>query len=171
MPKEEVYDLHPYGWENDPEVERSRVSTLDYLTVLSYNHYAIFFRLEDAEKPRVVETLKAGLEKTLAQPITSAFKANFVRGGLVFSIHSHHYAADVMGWAGFVHQFAENCYAFAKGTAYPTWDPACQDVSRLLKPEPPRRKRWTALSRPTGIPITSAPLHTSSTSPKAKLRV
>ncbi|GKT46986.1 trichothecene 3-O-acetyltransferase TRI101 [Colletotrichum spaethianum] len=223
MPKEEVYNLHPYGWENDPEVERFRLSTLDYLTVLAYNHYAIFFRVDDAAKPRVVEVLKTGLERTLAQvrhlngriekdpwggysftkkkddtvrfvvqwlddpedagkypsfddierahyttlalgdlslwavepmtygekpeanleqsPITSAFKANFVRGGLVFSIHSHHYAADVMGWAGFADQLAENCYAFTNGTAYPTWDPACQDVSRLLKPEPPEEEK------------------------------
>ncbi|OBR06059.1 Acyl transferase [Colletotrichum higginsianum IMI 349063] len=223
MPREEVYDLRPYGWENDPEVERFRLSTLDYLTVLSYNHYAIFFRLDDSAKPRAVEVLKTGLERTLAQtrhlngriekdpwggysftkkkddtvrfvvqwlddpedadkypsfddierahyttlalgdlglwavepmtygekpeveleqsPITSAFKANFVRGGLVFSLHSHHYAADVMGWAGFVHQLAENCYAFANGTYYPVWDPACSDLSRLLKEEPPEEEK------------------------------
>ncbi|KAK1987829.1 acyltransferase [Colletotrichum cereale] len=223
MPKEEFYDLHPYGWENDPEVERFRFSTLDYLSVISYNHFALFFRLDDAEKPRVVEILKAGVERTLAQvrhlngriekdprggysftkkkddtvrfvvqwldnpedaarypsfddierahftalslgdlglwavepmtfgykleadlersPVTSAFKANFVRGGLVLSTHCHHAAVDVMAWAGFVHQLAENCYAFAKGTAYPTWDPACLDLSRLLKPEPPEEEK------------------------------
>ncbi|KAK2066050.1 hypothetical protein LY76DRAFT_652035 [Colletotrichum caudatum] len=219
MPKEEFYDLHPLGWESDPEVERFRLSTLDYLTLISYNQYALFFRLEDTEKPRVVEVLTAGLERTLAQvrhlngriekdsrggysftkrkddtvrfvvqwlddpkdagkypsfddierahftalslgdpglwavepmtfgykpeadldqnPVTSAFKANFVRGGLVLSTHSHHVAVDLMAWAGFVHQLAENYYAFAKGTAYPPWDPACLDLSRLLKPEPP----------------------------------
>ncbi|KAK1965278.1 hypothetical protein LY78DRAFT_738592 [Colletotrichum sublineola] len=223
MPREESYDLHPYGWENDPEVERFRLSTLDYLSFISYNHYALFFRLEDVEKPRVVEILKAGVERTLAQvrhlngriekdprggysftkkkgdtvrfivqwlddpedagrypsfddierahftalslgdpglwavepmtfgykleadldqsPITSAFKANFIRGGLVLSTHSHHVAVDLMAWAGFIHQLAENCYAFANGTPYPTWDPACLDLSRLLKPEPPEEEK------------------------------
>lgn len=67
MPKEEVYDLHPHGWENDPEVERFRVSTLDYLTCQTCNHYAVFFRLDDAAKIKVMEILKAGLERTLAQ--------------------------------------------------------------------------------------------------------
>ncbi|KAK1998374.1 acyltransferase [Colletotrichum falcatum] len=219
MPKEEFYDLHPFGWESDPEVERSKLSALDYTAVMSYNHFALFFRLDDAAKPGAVETLKAGLERTLAQvrhlngriekdprgghsftkrkddtvrfvvqwlddpedagkypsfddmerahftalslgdpglwavepmtygytpeaaleqnPVTSAFKANFVRGGLVLSTHSHHAAADVMGWAGFVHQLAENCCALATGAAYPAWDPACLGISRLLKPEPP----------------------------------
>ncbi|KAK2032277.1 hypothetical protein LX32DRAFT_710805 [Colletotrichum zoysiae] len=223
MPKEEFYDLHPLGWENDPEVERFRLSTLDYLTLISYNQYALFFRLEDTEKPRVVKVLKASLERTLAQvrhfngriekdprgghsftkrkddtvrfvvqwlddpedagkypsfddierahftalslgdpglwavepmtfgykleadldqnPVTSAFKANFVRGGLVLSTHSHHAAVDLMAWAGFVHQLAENCHAFSNGTAYPAWDPACLDLSRLLKPEPPEEEK------------------------------
>ncbi|KAK1702852.1 transferase family-domain-containing protein [Colletotrichum lupini] len=223
MPKEEVYDLHPHGWENDPEVERFRVSTLDYLTCQTYNHYAVFFRLDDAAKPRVIEVLKAGLERTLAQvrqlngriekdpwgdysftkkkdstvrfvvqwldapedadkypsfddiekanfsavslgdlrlwavspmtygerpeatpehsPVTVGFKANFVRGGLVFSTHHHHYSQDVMAWAGFIHQLAENCSAFSNGTPYPSWDPACNDVSRFLKPEPPEEEK------------------------------
>ncbi|KAK6700742.1 hypothetical protein SNK04_010679 [Fusarium graminearum] len=180
MPKQHVYHLHPLGWENDPEEERFKVTTLDYLTVCSYNNYALFFKLEDSEKERAAEILKAGLERTLAQarhycgtiekdpggghsftkkrnstvrffvqwldapedadkypsfedlektnfsavtlgdleqwsvppmtygekpeahpdnsPVVSAFKANFIRGGLVFNIHHHHYTNDVMGW-------------------------------------------------------------------------
>ncbi|KAL4926740.1 uncharacterized protein BDV17DRAFT_299639 [Aspergillus undulatus] len=67
MPAEQVYHLHPFGWEDDPEEERFKVSTLDYLSVQSYNNYALFFRLADADKPRVVEVLKQGLERTLSQ--------------------------------------------------------------------------------------------------------
>ncbi|KAJ4152359.1 hypothetical protein NW754_004152 [Fusarium falciforme] len=67
MPRQQVYYLHPFGWENDPDEERFPVSTLDYLTACTYNNYALFFRLDDADKPRAVEVLKAGLERTLSQ--------------------------------------------------------------------------------------------------------
>ncbi|KAM0432099.1 hypothetical protein ACHAQK_009774 [Fusarium lateritium] len=67
MPKKRVFHLHPLGWENDPEEERFRVTTLDYLTVCTYNNYALFFRLNDGDKERVVEILKTGLERTVAQ--------------------------------------------------------------------------------------------------------
>ncbi|KAK2047544.1 hypothetical protein LZ31DRAFT_609617, partial [Colletotrichum somersetense] len=82
--------------------------------------------------------LEADLDQS---PVTSAFKANFVRGGLVLSTHSHHVAVDLMAWAGFAHQLAENYYAFSNETAYPPWDPACLDLSRLLKPEPPEEEK------------------------------
>ncbi|KAF6827969.1 acyl transferase [Colletotrichum plurivorum] len=219
MPKQEVYHLHPYGWEKDPEVERYSISTLDFLVTQSYTNFAVFFQLEDEDKPKAVETLKAGLERTLAQvrhlvgsiegdpegsysftrrrgstvafhvqwlddpadadkypsfddihkanycaarlgdlklwsvppmtygekpeadpansPVTAAFKANFIRGGLVLNIHEHHYASDIMGWTGLAHQLAENCYAVFHGTAFPSWDPACNDLSRVCKPAPP----------------------------------
>ncbi|KAJ6070371.1 hypothetical protein N7467_011690 [Penicillium canescens] len=67
MAKQDVYHIHPSGWEGDPEEERFKVSTLDYLTVCTYNNYALFFRLEDVKKSRVVEVLIAGLERTLSQ--------------------------------------------------------------------------------------------------------
>ncbi|KAM0493671.1 hypothetical protein ACHAP8_009116 [Fusarium lateritium] len=217
-PKKYAYHLHPFGWENDPPEERFKVTTLDYLTVCTYNNYALFFKLDDSEKKRALEILKTGLERTLAQarhycctiekdpggghsfvkkrdstvlfsvhwldaardiekypsfedlerthfsavtlgdleqwsvhpmtygekpeahpdnsPIVSAFRANFIRGGLVFNIHHHHYANDVMGWASFVHQLAENCYAAVNNTEFPTWDPLNLDLSRLIKTEP-----------------------------------
>lgn len=217
MPKEETFHLHPLGWENDPEEERFKVSTLDYLISLTYCNFAIFFRLADEDKPRVVDILKAGLSRTLSQvrnlcgtiekdpggghsfvkkrdstvrfivqwldapedstvypsfddiaqrnfccaalgdlnewsvppmtygekpeanpdisPTTAAYKANFVRGGLVLIMHHHHYANDIMGWAGLAHQLAENCYAVTNGKPFPSWDPACLDVSRVTKPE------------------------------------
>ncbi|KAK6697611.1 hypothetical protein SNK04_013864 [Fusarium graminearum] len=46
-----------------------------------------------------------------------------------------------MGWAGFVHQLAENCYAAVNGTKHPTWDPLNLDVSRLIKQEPPEDQK------------------------------
>ncbi|KAF4498679.1 Trichothecene 3-O-acetyltransferase [Fusarium agapanthi] len=189
MPKQHVYPLHPLGWENDPEEERFKVTTLDYLTVCSYNNYALFFKPQDPEKERTAEILKAGLERTLAQarhycgtiekdpggghsftnavtlgdleqwsvppmtygekpeahpdnsPVVSAFKANFIRGGLVFNIHHHHYTNDFMDWAGLVHQLAENCYADVNGTKHPNWDPLNLDVSRLIKQEPPEDQK------------------------------
>lgn len=75
-------------------------------------------------------------EKPEAQPASnpkaSAFKASFIQGGLVFMMHHHHWANDVMGWAGELHQLAENCAAIWKPRetpALPSWDPACLDLS------------------------------------------
>ncbi|KAL4949174.1 hypothetical protein BDW69DRAFT_198300 [Aspergillus filifer] len=55
MPKQDIFDLLPLGWEDDPEEERFKISTLDYLS------------LGGAEKDRVVEVLKTGLVRTLSQ--------------------------------------------------------------------------------------------------------
>lgn len=57
MPKVEEYQVHPLGWENDPEEERFKLSTLDYLSAMTYNNYALFFKLDDAEKRLVLKTL------------------------------------------------------------------------------------------------------------------
>ncbi|KAM0312219.1 hypothetical protein ACHAPQ_012266, partial [Fusarium lateritium] len=73
-------------------------------------------------------------------PAVAAFKANFIRSGLVFNMHHHHFANDVMGWAGFTHQLAENCYAAMNNTEFPSWDPLNLDVSRLIKQELPEEK-------------------------------
>lgn len=220
MTKQETFYLHPYGWENDPDEERFKVSTLDYLTACTYNHYALFFRIDDTHKNAAIDVLRAGLERTLSQarhlcgtiekdptgghsfvkkkdstvkfvvehldllgekypsfdqieqshfsatilgdlgpwsvspmtygekpeahpdnsPVVAAFKANLIRGGLVFIMHHHHYANDVMGWAGFTHQLAENCYAIIHKTTFPSWDPACLDLSRLTKKEVPEKE-------------------------------
>lgn len=220
-PKQEVFHLHPYGWEDDPEEERFKVTTLDYLTACTYNNYAIFFKLEDTDKARAIKVLKAGLERTLAQarhyccviekdsdyghsfvkkkedtvrlfvqhlddpndghptlhhfeksnfsavtmkdlklwsvdpmtygekpeahpdnrPVAAAFKANLIRGGMVLHIHNHHYCNDVMGWAGFTHQLAGNCHAFANKTACPPWDPKNLDLSWFCKPDPPAESK------------------------------
>lgn len=67
MPRQTVYQLHPLGWKNDPEEERFKVTTLDYLTACTYNNYAVFFRLDDADKEKAATALKTGLERTLSQ--------------------------------------------------------------------------------------------------------
>lgn len=50
MPKIEEIQLRPSGWENAPEEERFKLSTLDYLSAMTWNNYALFFKLDDAEK-------------------------------------------------------------------------------------------------------------------------
>ncbi|KAL3476585.1 hypothetical protein BJX99DRAFT_227665 [Aspergillus californicus] len=89
-------------------------------------------------------------EKPEAQPASSpkasAFKVSFVRGGAVFMMHHHHYCNDIMGWAGELHQLADNCAAIWKapnGTipVLPPWDPSCLDLSRVTKPDPPEDQR------------------------------
>ncbi|KAK3987517.1 hypothetical protein QBC44DRAFT_372032 [Cladorrhinum sp. PSN332] len=75
-----------------------------------------------------------------ANPKASAFKATFIRGGLVFVMHHHHYANDIMGWAGELHQLADNCAAIFKNPSTPSlpnWDPSCLDLSRVTAPTPP----------------------------------
>ena len=74
-------------------------------------------------------------------PTVSAFKANFIRGGLVFNIHMHHCSNDIMGFASFTHQLAENCRAIHNKTPFPPWDPACLDRSRLSRIEVPEEAK------------------------------
>jgi hypothetical protein len=87
------------------------------------------------EKPEAMPT---------SRPKAAAFKATFIRGGLVFMMHHHHYANDVMGWAGTLHQLAENCAAIWKSPdnpALPPWEAACLDLSRVTVPDPPEHER------------------------------
>ncbi|KAI9036197.1 uncharacterized protein KD926_002227 [Aspergillus affinis] len=238
MPRQEIYHIHPTGWENDDEEERFKFSTLDYMWARIYCSYALFFRLDDINNYNVVEVLKEGLERMLSQvrhlcgtiekdstgghsfvkrrdstvqfivqhlgadkeypsldeiektnftsvslgdlhdwsvslmtyeekpeahldcsPTVSAFKASFVRGGLVFNMHHHHSANDVMGWAGYTHQLAEHCKTILNNTSPPPWNPALLDRSRLLKPEPPEEKKVN------GPPLSEAhPAHVESVS-------
>lgn len=79
-----------------------------------------------------------------SNPKAAAFQATFIRGGLVFMMHHHHYANDVMGWAGEMHQLAENCAAIwrdREDPAFPSWDSACLDLTRIMKPEVPEEHR------------------------------
>ncbi|KAK3328120.1 hypothetical protein B0T19DRAFT_423740 [Cercophora scortea] len=75
-----------------------------------------------------------------SKPRAAAFKASFIRGGLVLMMHHLHYANDVMGWAGELHQLAENCAAVWKSwdnPVLPGWDTACLDYSRFTKSDVP----------------------------------
>ena len=56
MPKIEEFQLRPLGWEDGPEEERFKVSTLDYLSAMTWNNYTLFFKLDDAEKRFVCVT-------------------------------------------------------------------------------------------------------------------
>lgn len=68
MPRKDLHELQPVGWETDPDEEIFKFSTLDYLVACVYVSYATFFRIDnDADKPMVAELLKKGLEKTLSQ--------------------------------------------------------------------------------------------------------
>ncbi|RYP42208.1 hypothetical protein DL767_000372 [Monosporascus sp. MG133] len=98
-------------------------------------------------------------EKPEAQPASkpkcSAFKVSFIRGGLVFMMHHHHYANDVLGWAGELHQLAENCAAIWKSPenpAFAPWDKACLDLSRVTKPDPPEDQRVDGPAAPLRHP-------------------
>ena len=113
MSKQEIYHLHPTGWENDPEEERFKVSTLDYLTVCTYNNYALIFRVSDSDKPRVAEILKAGLEKTLSQVrhICGTIEKDPLGG--------HSFVKRKDSTVTFVVQWLDS---FQDNTAYPTFD-------------------------------------------------
>ncbi|KAE9582304.1 Acyltransferase easC [Colletotrichum fructicola] len=214
MPRVEEFQLHPSGWENDPDEERFKLSTLDYLSAMTYNNYALFFRLNDEQKSQVADILKKGLERTLSQtrhlvgtiekdedghhsivkrksstvkfivqyldlpadvfpsfsdiekahflsaklgninilsnapmtygekpeahpdnnPVVASYKANFIPGGLILNMHSHHYSNDVVGWGNFVRQLADNCYAILNNTEFPFFDARCLDRSRFMSP-------------------------------------
>lgn len=216
MPKQESVHIRPTGWDTDPEEERIKLSTIDTTPICGYNHYMVFFRLNDIVKCHAVEVLRLGLERTLSQarylcgtiekdpegglsfvkkrdttvrfviqhldspndadkypslddierahfssqslgdpklwgipemiwgdgnpaadidnsPTTAAYQLNLVRGGLVFSMHNHHYAIDMVGWSNFTRQLADNCYAVTNKAEFPAWDPACIDASRFTK--------------------------------------
>lgn len=93
MLKIEKYQLRPLGWENDPEEERFKLSTLDYLPAMTYMNWALFFKLPDdpdkgsvnsylpmyitpstdtnpsfrGKNSKIISILKQGLERALSQ--------------------------------------------------------------------------------------------------------
>jgi hypothetical protein len=79
-------------------------------------------------------------------PTVAAYKANFIQGGLVFIMHHHHYANDVLGWAGLTHQLAEN--SIVNNTSFLSWNPKNLDLSRLTKPEPAEQAKVDAPPSP-----------------------
>lgn len=234
MPRQEIFHIRPLNWEYDTDEERFKVSTLDYLSGMTFCSFAVFFPLNDCDQRKSIETLKTGLERTLSQtrhlcgkiekdlsgghsfvkrkdstvrlivqwldspeecevypsydkmaqqnfcgttlrdhnewgippmtfgskpeahpdisPEVAAYKANFIRGGMVLIMAHHHYANDVMGWSGFTHQLAENCYAYFNQTPFPPWDSAWLDISRLIKTEVPEELKIDASPMPDRHP-------------------
>ncbi|PGH10769.1 hypothetical protein AJ80_07419 [Polytolypa hystricis UAMH7299] len=232
MAKREEFHLHASDYQNDPDEERFKISTIDYLTARTYNNYALFFKLDEADKSNVAAVLKEGLERTVSQcrqlvgmvekdgdghhsivkkrestikfvvrwldtpednfpsfsdleksgftspslgdiavfsiegmtygekpecslnanPVMAAFQANFIPGGLIFSMHHHHVANDIMGWASEVHQLAENCYSIVNHTVPPSWDPACLDHTRFLPKDIPEEDKIDGPSPPERHP-------------------
>lgn len=71
-----------------------------------------------------------------SSPAIVAYQINLTRGGLVFSMHCHHYASDLMGWKNVTSQLADNCFAIKNSTTFPSWDPACIDASRFVRSVP-----------------------------------
>lgn len=55
-------------------------------------------------------------------PAIASFKANYIPGGIIFNMHSHHWCNGLTGGTAFDKQFAANCYAVAHGTEFPTFD-------------------------------------------------
>jgi hypothetical protein len=53
MPRVQEFQLRPFGWDNDPEEERFKLSTIDYLTTTTWLPMTFFFKLEDTEKSSV----------------------------------------------------------------------------------------------------------------------
>ncbi|KAK6220651.1 hypothetical protein LQW54_002096 [Pestalotiopsis sp. IQ-011] len=193
MPKRQVMDIRPRGWETDPSDEFLKLAPLDYCVdqvnlsqcrqlcghIEEHPEGGLCFHkkressvelhvqwldgLEDEGKYPTFDDLEKGHftgstlgkldtlcvapmtygEKPEAQPTSkpkaSAFKINFIRGGMVFMMHNHHYCNDISGWAGEMHQLAENCAAVwksPKNRSYPPWDPACLDYSGISRPSP-----------------------------------
>ncbi|KAI0847425.1 transferase family-domain-containing protein [Daldinia vernicosa] len=137
-------------WLDDPE-DNSKYPSFDELEKRHFVSQAL-----GDMKTWCVDPMTYG-EKPEAQPKNhpkvAAFKANFIPGGLVLVMHHHHYANDVMGWAGELHQLAENCAALWKSQEtpkLPPWDSACLDLSRVTKPDPPEDQR---INGPTTPPL------------------
>jgi hypothetical protein len=55
-------------------------------------------------------------------PPMASFKANFIPGGLILNIFGHHFTNGILGFAAFVTQLSENCYAVAHKTEHPSFD-------------------------------------------------
>lgn len=67
------------------------------------------------------------------KPPVIGFQVNFIPGGIILSIHFHHWAMDYCAFAAIVQQWAGNTYALTHHGPYPDIAPACLDRSRLLR--------------------------------------
>lgn len=68
MVAKETYQLHPLGYDTQPEVEEFPLSSIDLTCVCTYNQYAFVFKLDEAtDKVALAKLIKQGLEATLGQ--------------------------------------------------------------------------------------------------------
>lgn len=68
MAAKETYQLHPLGYDTQPEVEEFPLSSIDLTCVCTYNQYAFVFKLDEAtDKVALAKLIKQGLEATLGQ--------------------------------------------------------------------------------------------------------
>ncbi|KAL2143908.1 hypothetical protein VTI28DRAFT_9896 [Corynascus sepedonium] len=141
------------------------------MATYTYINYALYYKLDDSEKDKCVEGFGQTLSQTghLCSSIEQdhdgdhllqmhyghdnpdaypdahlavmAFKASFVCGGMVLATHMQHCTNVLSGWAGFIHQLAANYRADLIGSPYPSWDPACLDLSALDKSPVPENQR------------------------------
>ncbi|KAL4811961.1 hypothetical protein BDW67DRAFT_179148 [Aspergillus spinulosporus] len=137
MPEPLTYQLHPYGLENDPEEERFKLSTLNYLSACTYSMYALFFRLDESLSSTALDALKAVKCSTVKFVVQWVDKdpAYTSSDEIEASYFSTVRLGDLKPWS-LAHQLAENCHAILSDTPFAPWDPANLDLSRLTKPEP-----------------------------------
>jgi Transferase family len=85
-------------------------------------------------------------------PVVVGFQLNFIRNGLIFTVHIHHFAADMTGTTSFVQQIADNCYSIQNNTSKPSWDEALMDRSRFIAPDIALEDQIDPLPRPKRHP-------------------
>ena len=67
-------------------------------------------------------------------PAVAGFQITLVPGGMIFTANIHHFAMDVTGTSGLLHQLAAHCYSLEHGTPPPTRDKSLIDRCRLIAP-------------------------------------
>ncbi|KAK4667333.1 hypothetical protein QC763_308315 [Podospora pseudopauciseta] len=67
-------------------------------------------------------------------PVISAYKLNFIRGGFILNMHHHHFANDVIGWVGYTTQLSKICQALSRSRPIPPFPLSCLDNSALNPP-------------------------------------
>ncbi|KAI6348248.1 hypothetical protein MCOR25_010829 [Pyricularia grisea] len=85
--RNQIFKLRPFGGENDQDEERIHATIFDYTVPMSYNAWAIYFKLDDqTSRPKVVEVLKTGLERTISQcrQLVGRFETNLDDDGYSF---------------------------------------------------------------------------------------
>lgn len=83
-----------------------------------------------------------------SSPAVASYKLNFIPGGMILLLHSHHYSNDIDGWGSFAKQFADNCAAIVNKTEFPSFDPKCLDRTRFSGPAVPPESQASAPEPP-----------------------